>query len=228
MSSVIDQLAAAIVALPTDRPKRIAIDGRTASGKTTFAAALAQAVEARGRPAILTSIDGFHRSKIERYARGRLSAEGYYRDARDLAAIRRLLLDPLGPGGSRQYATASFDLEADLPIDEPTRLAAQDAILIVDGTFLQRPELAGAWDAVIYIEVPRELATLRGIARDAERLGGPAAATQVYAARYAPAETLYLSECDPLDGADARVDNRDFDQPRLTLAPNGRLARQAN
>jgi hypothetical protein len=63
------------------------------------------AVQDKGRPVIRTSIDGFHRPKAERYARGRYSAEGYYYDARDLAAIKALLLAPLGPGGDRRTAS---------------------------------------------------------------------------------------------------------------------------
>src|SRR5215469_16372168 len=94
---VIDQLSDAIIRLTDSKPVRVAIDGRTASGKTTFADELAMSIKRHGRAVIRTSIDGFHRPKAERYARGRFSAEGYYFDARDLAAIRHLLLDPLGP-----------------------------------------------------------------------------------------------------------------------------------
>src|SRR5215211_9209362 len=82
-------------------PVRVAVDGRTASGKTTLADELARELRSLGREVIRTSVDGFHRPKSERYARGRHSAEGYYHDARDLGAIRRMLLDPLGPTGDR-------------------------------------------------------------------------------------------------------------------------------
>jgi uridine kinase len=112
---------------------RVAIDGRTASGKTTIADELAHELNRIGRATIRTSIDGFHRPKRDRYARGRHSPEGYYFDARDLDAIRRLLLEPLGPGGTLTYRTASFDLETDLPIIAPTHRAGQRDILIVDG-----------------------------------------------------------------------------------------------
>src|SRR5882724_7438754 len=82
---VLDDLAAKIGTVALERPLRIAIDGRTAAGKTTLSDELAALVSRRGRPVIRTSIDGFHRPKAERYARGRYSAEGYYYDARDLA-----------------------------------------------------------------------------------------------------------------------------------------------
>ena len=213
----IDQLAGAIAGLKLGHPTRVAVDGRTASGKTTLAAELVEALRLRGRPVISTSIDGFHRPKVERYRQGRHSPKGYYEDARDLAAIRRLLLDPLGPGGDRRYRTASFDLERDVPVDVPAELAAPNAVLIVDGTFLQRPALAPGWDFVVFVDVPVEVAVARGAARDADLLSGIEAATDMHAKRYQAAFALYNEECDPLARADAIVDNSDPRAPVLRL-----------
>ena len=133
-------LAGRIEGTRTLHPTRVAIDGRTASGKTTLADEIASELRDRGRHVLRTSVDGFHRPRAERYRRGRLSAEGYLDDARDWAAVRRALLDPLGPGGTLEYRTATFDLERDIPVGQRTGTAASDAILIVDGTFLQRTE----------------------------------------------------------------------------------------
>jgi len=222
-SHVLKELAARIELISDGRPIRVAIDGRTASGKTTFADALAATVADLGRPTIRSSIDGFHRPKAERYARGRHSPEGYYFDARDLPAIRRLLLDPLGPDGSRVYRTASFDLEADCPIEYPPSVAPLEAVLIVDGTFLQRPELLDGWDMVIFLRVSEAESVRRGIERDSDLLGGRETATALYAKRYAPAEDIYAAIARPEEAADAIVDNEDFDRPVLTFNPNGRL-----
>src|SRR5271156_1842012 len=92
-----------VAAVDRPHPIRVAIDGRTASGKTTVADELANELSRIGRATIRTSIDGFHRAKRDRYARGRHSPEGYYFDTRDLNAIRQLLLEPLGPGGTLTY-----------------------------------------------------------------------------------------------------------------------------
>jgi len=132
---VLAELATSIANVRLAHPVRVAIDGRGGSGKTTLAAELATLLVARGRPVIGTSIDGFHRPKAERYARGRTSPEGSYHDARDLAAVTTLLLAPLGPGGDRRYRTTSFDLENDRPIEQAAALAPADAVLVVDGTF---------------------------------------------------------------------------------------------
>ena len=167
LSTLADRIEGFLVA----HPVRVAVDGRTASGKTTLADELAVELRARGRFIIRTSVDGFHKPKTERYRRGRLSPEGDLDDARDWAAVRQALLDPLGPGGTLEYRTATFDLERDRPVEQRTETATSDAILIVDGTFLQRTELAGGWDLVIFVDVPVEVATSRGAARDAVTLG---------------------------------------------------------
>ena len=159
---------------------------------------------------IRTSIDGFHRPKRERYARGRHSPEGYYFDARDLGAIRRLLLEPLGPGGSLTYRTVAFDLEADLPIDAPAYQAGPQDILIVDGTFLQRPELWDAWEVVVFVDVDAATAAERGVSRDAMQAGSREAAEILYRDRYAPAFEIYERLGNPLQNAHIVWDNRDF------------------
>ena len=203
----IDDVAKRILKLSLSHPVRVAVDGRTASGKTTFADALAAIMQHGGRHVIRGSVDGFHRPSLERHRQGRMSPDGYYEDARDLEAIRHLLLDPLGPGGDGNYVTASFDLHRDKPLERTPERATNDAVLVVDGTFLQRPELRDAWDFVIFLDVPAEEARRRGVERDASLLGGTAAAAELYDRRYGPAFARYEAECRPADHADVVLDN---------------------
>jgi uridine kinase len=221
---VLNNLAIRIARLQSARPIRVAIDGRTASGKTTLADELAELIEQNGREVIRTSIDGFHRPRAERYARGRYSPEGYYYDARDHAAIHALLLAPLGPGGDCHYRTASFDLTNDRPIQQGPRRASMSAILVVDGTFLQRPELRSGWDLAIFVEASERVAAQRGVRRDAALLGGAESARQLYAARYQPAFDLYERLCSPAAIADVILNNDDVDRPHLYVRDDGRLA----
>ena len=195
-------------------PLRVAIDGPLASGKTTLADDLAEAVQTRA-PAIRAGLDGFHRPRAERYARGRRSALGYYEDARDYAALRRALLDPLGPGGSGLYRTGMFDLDNDRPAEAPLTPARADAILIVEGTFLQRPEFDGAWDVVVFLDIDPELSLARGLSRDSAALGGPEAAAELYRERYLPAWAMYAAACRPRERADVVIDHRDFQAPDI-------------
>jgi uridine kinase len=221
---VLNEVARKLGCLRLGRPVRVAIDGRTASGKTTMADELAALMAEHGRSVIRTSIDGFHRPRVERYARGRHSAEGYYYYARDLAAIVALLLAPLGPGGDRQYRTASFDLDADRPLEQVPQTSAEDAILIVDGTFLQRPELQRYWDVTVFVRTSAEISEARGLGRDMQHLGGEEAARNLYANRYRPAYALYERLCEPERHSDVVIDNDDLVHPRLHVQPKGRLA----
>lgn len=208
-------LAQQINSINLSHPVRVAIDGRTASGKTTLANELAHALNVSGRTVIRTSIDGFHRPRAERYAKGRYSSEGYYRDARDLEAMQRLLLVPLGPLGDRLYRTASFDLERDGPIDQAPLLAEPDCILIVDGTFLQRHELSPHWDFVVFVEVSADVAANRAIARDSLTTEGAAVAVRLYRERYLPAFEMYEAECEPIQNAGVIFRNEVLEQPEL-------------
>jgi uridine kinase len=144
--ALLEHLADLIAARQQPHPIRVAIDGVDAAGKTTLADELAALLAARGRPVIRACIDGFGRSRADRYRRGELSAEGYWLDAFDYPALRADLLEPLGPGGTCRYRTATFDVRTNQPRAEPFLLAPPDAVLVLDGVFLLRPELNDAWD----------------------------------------------------------------------------------
>lgn len=201
----VDEVAQLILGIERRHPLRVAIDGRTASGKSTFAARLADALRPSGRPVISISIDGFHRPAAERQRRGRYSPEGYYHDARDLDAFKALVLEPLGPDGSLMFVTSSFDLANDCALEVRPEAASRDAILLVDGTFLQRRELRANFDFTIFIDTPEDVARQRGIARDSDRVGGTAEAEALYDRRYLPAFRLYELEARPQQNADLVV-----------------------
>ena len=201
----LEALVQKILLLDLPHPVRVGVDGRTASGKTTLADALADALRPSGRPVIRASIDDFHNPADTRHRQGRFSPDGYYEDARDLAAVRTLLLDPLGPAGTRHIALASFDLDRDRPIDTGLSRAGDSTILVMDGTLLQRPELADAWDLMIFLDVPAHVARERGVARDAALLGGLDVAAELYRRRYEPAFKRYEKECNPLEAADVVI-----------------------
>ena len=214
-TELLEHVADLVARVPIAHPLRVAIDGITASGKTTFAAELAAAVRALGRPCVGVSMDGFHNPRALRYRQGRDSADGYYEDAYDFAALRTALLDPLGAGGDLRYRTAVYDLGRDAPVDQPAELAPRDLVVIVDGTFLQRHELNNAWDVVVFLRASFDEARRRGATRDAELAGSAEAAQERFDARYHAACRRYLDEVDPERIADVVVDNDDPSAPRI-------------
>jgi uridine kinase len=206
---VLDALAAEIVALYVGGRVVVAIDGMDGAGKTHFADDLAVALTATGRSVFRASIDDFHRSQAERHDRGADSPTGYYRDSFDYSTFRRVLLEPFRMGGSTAFVTASFDHVRDLPVQSKWRTGPKDAILVLDGSFLNRPELVGLWNYSVWLDVPRELAEQRMLDRD-----GATENTE----RYRGAQDLYLAEASPRTAASSIIDNRDFEHPRRVFA----------
>jgi hypothetical protein len=74
--AVLARLAGVIDDRDFAHPCRVAVDGVTASGKTTLADQLSTHVERLGRPVIRLSMDGFHHPQARRYKQGRTSAIG--------------------------------------------------------------------------------------------------------------------------------------------------------
>ena len=212
-AEILREAAARVLELPATRVGRVAIDGVDGAGKTVFADELASVLAPSRRPIIRASVDDFHNPRAVRYARGRASPEGFYLDSYDYAALRRCLLDPLGPGGSRAYRTAAFDHLTDRRVAGEAHLAAPDAILVLDGIFLHRPELRDFWDLSIFLSVPFEVSIPRGAGRGAG-FGSldPAADSN---RRYVEGQRLYLDQAAPQDRADIVIDNTDLAAPKV-------------
>jgi uridine kinase len=165
---------------------RVAVDGIDAAGKTTLADELAGMLERRGRLVARISEDDFLRPREERYARGELSPEGYYLDSFDHGALRAAVL-----------------------------AATADALVVVDGVFLQRPELADCWDLVVFVSVQPEEALRRALERDRALFGK--ATEERYRRRYLPGQELYEHAVHPRERADFVLENEDPQRPRLVV-----------
>lgn len=209
-------LATRILALELTHPARIAFDGVDAAGKTTLADALAGLLPTISpRPVIRASIDSFHNPREARYRQGPDSPEGYYQDSFDIPALKRSLLDPLGPGGSRRIQAAWFDFRTNTIVRADTVHAAPDAVLLFDGIFLMRPELAGYWDLTIFVQVTFETVLARVIQRDRAYLGDEQNIIRRYRQRYIPAQQRYLETCRPAERADIVIGNDNVEKPDL-------------
>lgn len=208
-ADLIAEIAHYISHLQSPYPHKIAIDGIDASGKTTLANELAKFLQQTGQPVIRASIDSFHNPREIRYQRGPLSPEAYYFDAFDYPAIKKLLLDPLSENGDLHYQTAIFDFKENTDVQAATEIAPQNAILLLDGVFLQRPELVDYWDLKIFVEVSFEVALIRALERDIALFGNRETVLERYQKRYIPAQQLYLENCQPQHRADIVVKNND-------------------
>lgn len=207
MASIVDEI------LGNYRRGRIAIgvDGRTASGTTTFADDLAREFERRGLATARASLDDFLNPAEHRHRRGRHSPEGFYRDAYAYDVFRRVLIEPFRMGGSAAFVTAAYDRVREVPLEPKWRTGPDDMFLIVDGGFLDRPELRGVWNYSIWLDAADEVRAERLRARGIEP-------GSELAARYAGADELYERDAKPRETAIAIVDNTDPEHPRRVFA----------
>ena len=207
--TMLARLVDAIVALPTDRPRRVAIDGVDGAGKTWLADELAEPIRAAGRPVLRASVDGFHRPRAERYSRGRGSPDGYYLDSYDYPTLRTVLLDPLVAG--EPVVPAVFDHTRDASVPRRTQPVEPGTVLLFDGIFLHRRELADLWDLSVFCRIDPVISCARMAFRD----GAPADPEHPANHRYVEGQRRYLADCDPEALATYVVDNTDLARPYL-------------
>jgi uridine kinase len=206
-----------ITSLELRHPTRVGLDGRSAAGKTTLADALVDLVQSTTkRPILRASIDDFHRPGHKfRSIREEWTPQSYYDEAYDYIAFRDLVLRPLGPGGDRRVRIAIFDSFHDRPVPERWQCSSEDAILIVDGAFLQHDELRNNWDYLIWLKVDAKTVLARAPARDVAWVGSAEVVERRYRTRVLATHALYESLVDPEGHADAVIDTDDLDAPRL-------------
>ncbi|MGB0113770.1 MAG: hypothetical protein WBP59_11165 [Ilumatobacteraceae bacterium] len=204
------------------RPLLVGIDGIDGSGKSTFADELAIALAAVGTTATRASIDSFHRPREQRWARGRSSPAGFYLDSHDLDAVRQSLLDPYTSGQGHPYVTETFDEPSNQPIDAEARVVGADEVLLFDGIFVQRPELATYWDLTVFLDGSARVALDR-LGYVVEELPADPALAAIHALdwaatldRYASGMRWHLDLIQPADACSILIDNNDLARPTIT------------
>lgn len=214
--TLITALAKEIVSINVDHPTRVAIDGRSAAGKTTLANELAEAVRERRRGVLRASIDHFHypghkyRSQQEEW-----TAQSYYDDGFDYTSFTSFVLKPLGPGGNRSCRTALWDSFHDKEIPEQWHTVKDTDIAIIDGIFLLHPELINHWDYVIWLDIDNETMVNRAVQRDVAWVGSSQAVEEKYRGFWVPMHKRYEQLTSAPSRAHAVIDNKDFTEPKI-------------
>lgn len=209
-------LAALAAAVPL-RPggvSTVAIDGVDGAGKTRFAAGLLAALRAAARPAVVVHLDDFHRLRADRYRRGRDDPDGFWLDSYDYDALRQRVLDPVRAGAPVGIVPASSDLARDVPVTPPPVRLPAGSVLVIEGLFLHRDELAGEWDLSVLLDVPFAETARRMHLRD----GTPPDPDAPALRRYVEGQRRYFAACDPRSRASVMLDNTDPAQPVVLQA----------
>lgn len=212
---VLTQLWSEIESLRPESRILVALDGFDGAGKSYLSRELAEHAGLRARrPIVCVSIDGFHRPKSERVAAG-MGPEGFYSGSYRYDAFRACVVDALRAHGS--ITPGVWDVGRDEPVDPALIAVPPTGVVLVDGIFLQRPELAGVWDATVWVHAPFEVSVPRGNARfPGSHDPDPEAPSN---RRYVGGQRLYLAEARPQERATWVWDNTLLDRP--TLRRNG-------
>lgn len=190
----------------------IAVDGVDGSGKSTFTAGLAAAVSSR--PVIVIHVDDFLNLREVRHRRGRDSPEGFWLDTYDYESLYRDVLVPLRCDGNGCYQPVATDHRQDVRLHPEPRHAPENAVVIIEGMFLHRDELAGWWDYSCFLDVPFAETARRMAVRD----GSNPDPEHESMRRYVGGQRLYFNSAEPWQRATRVVDNTDPAVPRV-LSP---------
>jgi hypothetical protein len=115
---------------------------------------------------------------------------------------------PCVPAGRGATAAPVQDVRTDEILDPPWQRAARDAVLILDGLFLHRDQLAELWDVSVFLQVPFSVTLIRMAIRDRSR---PHPGTRAWPA--VSGTSRYLAACMPWRRADLVIDNADWARP---------------
>ena len=184
-------LLASASAPSSSSPVLVALDGRSGAGKTT----LAQEVGAR-TGALVVDGDDFYRGGdgVTWDAMGPAEKVDLVIDWRR----QRALLETLGRG--EQATWQPYDWDADDGRLAGVITAGPAAVVILDGAYSARPELADLLDLRVLLDLPRDARRERLLRREGARYRAE------WEARWGEAEDLYFEHLMPPDAFDLVLD----------------------
>jgi uridine kinase len=170
------------------RPLCVAVDGRSGAGKSTLAKRLAQSMNAT-----LLDGDGFFAGGVA--VRGDLP-EHRARDCIDWRR-QRAVLEALRAGRTASYR--AFDWEAfDGSLRSESTVVEPRSVVIVEGVYSARPELADLIDLRVLLRVPDDVRRGRLLAREQSLTD--------WELQWHKAEDWYFAHAAPVAGFDVIVD----------------------
>ena len=156
---------------------------------STCSTRCAHALAVQGRESVVVEAADFLRPASLRFEHGRHDAQAFTEDWIDLEGLRRELLDPLGPGGSREYLPSLWDAERDRATRAGYRTATDRTVVLLRGWLLLGRGL------------PAELTVHLALSAAARRRRVPPAVAD----RELPAFDRYDADVRPMEAADVVV-----------------------
>lgn len=130
---------------------RVAIDGPRVCDPDGFAESLVGPLRALGRSVAHIRAETFRRDAALRLEYGRTDPQSFATGWLDAEALRREVLDRLGPVGDGRFLPSLRDPVSNRATREPVRPAEPGSILLISGELLLGPGLP--FDATIHLAV---------------------------------------------------------------------------
>ncbi len=181
----------------------IGIDGLGGAGKTTISAQISDTLTDREIPVTILHIDDFIHPRCVRYRNDVPEWKCYYDLQWNYTPLLKLIAS-FRRDGTYCGEVSLYNKDED-GYDTQEIKIPPNGVLLVEGVFLQRPELSGVFDAVIWLDVPESERLCRVLQRDGY-IGDADAIRKKYENRYFPAERFYAETCKPEEGADFVVE----------------------
>jgi HAD superfamily hydrolase (TIGR01549 family) len=191
-----------------DKPFVVGVTGIDAAGKTRFAGDLERYLAFHDYKIQMVHLDDFHNPRAVRYS-GENPAENYYDLSFNLDSLLNDLLRPLREHSEYTVSLPVLNLETDAYDREKEYRFDRETIVIMEGVFLFRKELAPHIDYTIYLDIAYEESLARGQARNTSDISAK------YASKYHAAQKKYLAEYPPEKQADIILDNSNWDYPSI-------------
>ncbi|MBU8880422.1 uridine kinase [Bacillus sp. FJAT-29790] len=173
----------------------LGIDGLGGAGKTTYVQSVLDIFEKKGINAVVLHMDDFIQPEKIRYDSAKEEWYCYYYLQWRYDYFISEILTPIHLGKEIQKEIELYDKTTDTYKKHYIEIS-RDTVVIIEGIFLQRPELSPYFDYVIFIDLPKEERLNRVIKRDTY-IGGNQAIQEKYEQRYFPAEEKYMTDCSP-------------------------------
>lgn len=195
-SKVLDSI---IRIVESDKITVIGIDGLGGAGKSTVSEELCSGLGTAGIHTILLHIDDFIHTRQIRYNSEYPEWQCYY-DLQWRYDYFTDTVERIKTASGSSVEVELYDKENDSYFTEKYDVTDRTAV-IVEGIFLQRKELRGIFDYMIYIDVPEDVRMKRVLQRDTY-IGNERQIIEKYENRYFPAERHYFGEYRPDRSAD--------------------------
>ena len=136
---------------------------------------------------------------------------GYYNSGFDFTTLVERILSPVRERQEYSVSLTLLDLHTDKYEVNRSYSFDKDTVVLLEGVYLFRKELAPYIDYRIFLDIPPEESRRRAAARDVPLFGEEI--LRSYDEKYMPVQARYLREYPPSDVADLIIDNLNWEYP---------------